>query len=154
MKFEEALVLLKDGKKIRRKEEWGKTTKIFIRDKQLLMNNGDTEFDYANQYSHWIIDDIFADDWEEYKEPLLSEEEKEYLKMLIKFHPNKIGSVVVCSRIDYKLVSLYYKIENEYVGCKGDHSLDYDCYTARKDDFNNLENDKKYTLKELGLDEA
>ena len=141
MKFEEALVLLKDGKKIRRKEEWGKTTKIFIRDKQLLMNNGDTEFDYANQYSHWIIADIFADDWEEYRESLLTEEEKEYLKMIIKFNPNKIDKVQVYRNTDGVAIYLIY-------------AMYADKYSVSLDYFKNLEEDKGYTLKELGLDEA
>ena len=150
MNFSEALELLKQGKKVKRINCYGYVSIYYLEGGTLYKQDDYCTLKVGMMPAERLLDDS----WEEYKEPLLTAEEKEYLKMLIKFHPNEIGSVAVCYRINYKLVCLHYKKENEYVGCKDDQSLDYDCYTARKDDFNNLENDKKYTLKELGLDEA
>ena len=150
MNFSEALELLKQGKKVKRINCYGYVSIYYLEGETLYKQD-----DYCTQKIGIMpVGILLGDGWEEYKEPLLTKEEKEYLKMLIKFHPNKIDNVVVRYRIDYKLVCLQYKIENEYVGCKGDRSLDYDCYTARKDCFNNLKSDKEYALKELGLDEA
>ena len=85
MKFSKALELLKQGKKVRRKE-WGKSTKIFIRNEQLFVGNDEEECSYANTSVYYILSDILADDWEEYKEPLLTKEEKEYLKAIMKIN--------------------------------------------------------------------
>ena len=149
MNFSEALELLKQGKKVERINCYGYVAIYYLEDGTLYKQD-----DYCTQKVGMMpVESLLDDGWEEYKEPLLTKEEKEYLKMIIKFHPNKIGSVAVCYRIDYKLVCLQYKVENECVGCKGDHSLDYDCYTAGKDYFKNLEEGKGYALKELGLDE-
>ena len=88
MNFSKALELLKQGKKARRKE-WGKSTKIFIRNEQLFVGNDEEECNYVNTSAYCILSDILADDWEEYKEPLLTKEEKEYLKALLKVYRNK-----------------------------------------------------------------
>ncbi len=149
MNFNEALELLKQGKKVRR-SCWANCHQKYL----YLENN---EFWLTTNEIAGLIgihyDNIVANDWEEYKEPLLTEEEKEYLKMVIKFHPRKIESAIVCLRKDYNLVYLQYEVENEYVGRKGDRPKDYDCYITKKDYFNNLKDNKEYTLKELGLEE-
>ena len=150
MNFNEALELLKQGKKVNR-IRWGAGCYICFDESNVLSEHVRIGDEWKEDDYLICKCDLLATDWEEYKDPLLTKEEKEYLKMLIKFHPNEIGSVAVSYRIDYKLVCLYYKKENEYVGCKGDQSLDYDCYTARKDDFKNLKDNNEYTLEELGL---
>ena len=139
MTFEEALKYLREGKKIKKVDEVFDFLPISL--------------DTLNEDGYKLYTCDLNSGWEVVNEPLLTEEEKEYLKMIIKFHPKEIYNVVVCFRKDYKLVYLQYEIENEYVGCKGDRPLDYDCYVTRKDYFNNLKSDKEYTLEELGLND-
>ena len=68
-------------------------------------------------------------------------EEKEYLKLIIKFHPEKITSISVYFRKDYNLVYFKYKDDSN------------DCVVTAKDYFKNLEDKKDYTLEELGLED-
>ena len=140
MNFSKALELLKQGKKVRRKE-WGKSTKIFIRNEQLFVDNDEEECNYANTSVYYILSDILADDWEEYKEPLLTKEEKEYLKAIMKINLFEVYEVSV-SRSDAD--GNYIKIYGE------DNEHDTTTYVKSKY-FKNLESDKKYTLEELGL---
>ena len=141
MNFSKALELLKQGKKVRRKE-WGKSTKIFIRNGQLFIDNDEEECNYANTSAYCILGDMLADDWEEYKSPL-SDEEKEYLKMIIKFYPEKIEKISIYRSPHYTLIYLEY----------GDKASYKESYLTGSNHFENMEVGKHYTLKELGLDE-
>ena len=138
MTFEKALELLKQGKKVR-KCSWGKYYYIVF-DEDSLLRQKQHGCDYYNKYYILNKNDIDAV-WEEYKEPLLTEEEKEYLKLIIKFHPEKITSISVYFRKDYNLVYFKYKDDSN------------DCVVTAKDYFKNLEDEKDYILEELGLEE-
>ena len=140
MNFSEALELLKQGKGVER-SCWGCNSFIKLnKDIVYLYNDfGDAEF---------ILDlsSLLAQDWEEYKEPLLTKEEKEYLKMIIKFSPGEVDFVSLerlssYKDYDYNMVWLTYR--------DGDRHAHY----VGEDYFKNLEEGKGYALKELGLDE-
>ena len=142
MNFEKALELLKQGKKVR-KRCWANSEKLYV----YLENN---EFWLATGKIAGTIgihyDDMLADDWEEYKEPLLTEEEKEYLRMIIKFTPGNIKIVI---------------LGRHFVGCNyiylhysNDDMINSYSHCVSKGLFKNLEGYKSYTLEELGLDEA
>lgn len=91
-----------------------------------------------------IIDDILAEDWEEYKEPLLTEEEKEYLRMIIKFSPEEVNFVSL------ERLSVYRDYDFNMIWLTHTDG-DRNSYYVGKDYFQKLENNKIYTLKELGL---
>ena len=138
MTFEKALELLKQGKKVR-KCSWGKYYYIVF-DEDSLLRQKQHGCDYYNKYYILNKNDIDAV-WEEYQESLLTDEEKEYLKLIIKFHPEKITSISVYFRKDYNLVYFKYKDDSN------------DCVVTAKDYFKNLEDEKDYILEELGLEE-
>ena len=75
MTIVEAVKALTEGKKIRR-NDWEKDNYITLMDNQVVSQNGWT--------SGLCIDDFSADWWEEYKEPVLDDEEKKYLSAVIK----------------------------------------------------------------------
>lgn len=137
MNFEKALELLKQGKKVR-KCSWGKYYYIVF-DEDSLLRQKKHGSDYYNKYYILNKNDIDAV-WEEYKELLLTEEEKEFLKTISKFHPEKIDKVRMF-RGYYKFIYLHY----------GENS--YDSYLVDSKYFKNLEDEKDYTLEELGLEE-
>ena len=138
MNFSKALELLKQGKKVR-KRCWANSEKLYV----YLENN---EFWLATGKIAGTIgihyDDMLADDWEEYKSPL-SDEEKEYLKMIIKFYPEKIEKVSIYHSPHYTLIYLEY----------GDKASYKESYLTGPNHFENMEVGKHYTLKELGLNE-
>ena len=137
MTFEKALELLKQGKKVR-KCSWGKYYYIVF-DEDSLLRQKQHGCDYYNKYYILNKNDIDAV-WEEYKELLLTDEEKEFLKTISKFHPKKIDKVRMF-RGCYKFIYLHY----------GENS--YDSYLVDSKYFKNLEDDKDYTLEELGLED-
>ena len=141
MTFEEALKLLKAGKKIRRKgwkEDHDK--RCFIFGDELCCESEGGVIGYVGL----SIKNMLATDWEEYKKPLLTEEEKKYLKTIMKFNLFEVYEVSV-SRSD---------ADGNYIKMYGEDA-EYDTTTYVKSKyFKNLENDTKYTLEELGLDEA
>lgn len=145
MNFSKALELLKQGKKVRRKV-WKKSTKIFIRNEQLFVDNDEEECNYANTSVYYILSDILADDWEEYKEPLLTKEEKEYLKMIIKFNLFKVKTVEI-TRPDPCWDDRHFILLRGYNDDEDD-SANF----IKPNYFKNLKNTKPYTLKELGLE--
>ena len=63
MNFSEALELLKQGKKVRRKG-WFKTTSMSMYDTQFLMH--EDCFQSPHSISYFTAGDVIADDWEEY----------------------------------------------------------------------------------------
>ena len=148
MKFEEALELLKDGKKVRRTD----TRRVYSNEPsrweelcyiRLFCNDfyyGDICMPIGLTYS-----DIMADDWEEYKEPLLTKEEKEFLKMVVKMSPSNITRFMVKCDIIQKRFYLAFAVNNE--------PFVYQYIYVNNKYFSNLEFDKEYTLEELGLND-
>ena len=141
MTIVEAVKALAEGKKIRR-NIWEKGRYITLIDNQVVSQNG--------WPSGLCIDDFSADWWEEYKESILDEKEKEYLSAVIKPFRDRV---------------IYIKKIDMYLGCNK-----YDAYIlgelGNKDDvvdtfalpyfpkgnmYKGMETNKKYTLEELGL---
>lgn len=109
MEFEEALKLLKKGKKIRR-PEWGL---------DYVSWNGKDLVNNLNQKTDFMIEDVLKDDWVEYREPFkLSPEEKEVLKNVLECVEN-FPSVEYVYRVDkrvdflekYEYLRIWYKIK-------------------------------------------
>ena len=145
MTFEEALKLLKQGKKIRR-TDWGNENCY------ISFNLAGTLLKYfwidRNDYWDWdyySIDknDVEAD-WEEYEESLLTKEEKEYLKMVIKYYPFEISKV----SLEYDDEYAYEK----FIKLHNSSGFDEAIY-VKSGSFMSLELEKEYTLEELGLED-
>ena len=141
MTIVEAVKALAEGKKIRR-NDWEKGYYITLIDNQVVSQSGWS--------SGLCIEDFSADCWEEYKEPVLDEKEKEYLSAVIKPFRDRV---------------IYIKKIDMYLGCNKDAEyifgeLDNENnvvdafslpYFPEGTMYKGMETDKKYTLEELGL---
>lgn len=147
MKFEEALRLLKEGKKVRRKEWKKKDEYLYI---------GHLGVDYICEstsgplgYSP-TIPDLDANDWEEYIEIkpliLLTKEEKWFLSSAIEMSPYRLDRLV--------LKHNYNNNENYLVFVSHVEEFPYGSIYVNDNYFKNLEIDRVYSIEELGLDEA
>ena len=144
MKFEEALELLKQGKKVKRRK-WENGVELYLKNndfwfirKDIIMPTG---LPY-NDISGLPYEDVVANDWEEYKEPVLTVEEKEYLKMIIKYYPFEISKV----SLEYDDEYAYEK----FIKLHNSAGFDETIY-VKSGSFMSLELEKEYTLEELGL---
>ena len=142
MTIVEAVKALTEGKKIRR-NDWEKGYYITLIDNQVVSQKG-----WA---SGLCIDDFSADWWEEYKEPVLDEKEKEYLSAVIKpfrdrvIYIKKIGMYLGRNKYGEYILG---ELDN-----KDDDVVDTFAlpYFPKGSMYNGMETGKKYTLKELGL---
>ena len=140
MNFSEALELLKQGKKVKRINCYGYVSIYYLEGETLYKQD-----DYCTQKIGIMpVGILLGDGWEEYKEPLLTKEEKEYLKMIIKFSPGEVD-LVSLERLssykdyDYNIVWLVHR--------DGDRHAHY----VGEDHFKSLKENNEYTLEELGL---
>ena len=143
MKFEEAVELLRRGKKVRRREWECPDTYLTFSDNDLKLKLVDDSGEFQEIYYHLSKDDILDNDWKEYRdslsEPLLTENDKSCIRTYIKYNRYVITNILNDGR------SLQFRTEaNTVVG-----SYYYD-----ESMFRRLDLYKSYTLKELGLDEA
>ncbi len=138
MNFSEALELMKQGKKVRR-SRWVNSEKLYLylEDNEFWLATGEFAGTIGIHY-----DDMLDNDWEEYRWPL-SAEEKEYLKMIIKFYPEEIEKVSIYRSPHYTLIYLEY----------GDKASYKESYLTGPNHFENMEVGKHYTLEELGLED-
>ena len=141
MTIVEAVKALAEGKKIRR-NDWEEDDYITLIDNKVVSQSGWS--------SGLCIEDFSADCWEEYKEPVLDEKEKEYLSAVIKPFRDRV---------------IYIKKIDMYLGCNKDAEyifgeLDNENnvvdafslpYFPEGTMYKGMETDKKYTLEELGL---
>ena len=141
MTIVEAVKALTEGKKIRRKD-WEKDNYITLADNQVVSQNGWS--------SGLCIDDFSADWWEEYKEPILTDKEKEYLSAVIKPFRNRITYI--------KKVDKFWGCNKNYEHIFGRLSNTNDVvdtfelpYFPKGTMYKNMEVGEKYTLEELGL---
>ena len=144
MTFEEVLLALRKGKKIRR-ESWGNKQLYYYVDFNGEKDKLKSSFDIYREVELNYLE-LTATDWEIYQEPLLTDDEKEFIKGVLKFMNNKKIELI---KIEYDelicLYSLCFENEGNIVKCRF-------CFNDRKL-FNNLKLNYYYTLKELGLDE-
>lgn len=141
MTFEEALKVLKEGKKIRRKD-WCEGFFITLTSNKCLVVNGRT--------SGLFIDDFSEDWWEEVKEDILDEKEKEYLSAVIKPFRDRVTYI--------KKVDTYFGCNKncEYIfGKLSNKDTVIDVFTLpwfpKGSMYKGMELGKEYTLEELGL---
>ena len=136
MKFEEALKLLREGKKIRR-SCW--RNDIYL----ALTKDGATAYVNGEPWIYGMsIETILNTDWEVLEEPILDEKEKEYLSNIIKPFRDKVDYITK--------VRLLNKIEYIDIEFKDDANICFPSFKANTM-YKGMEPDKKYTLKELGL---
>lgn len=141
MTIVEAVKAMTEGKKIRR-NDWERGYYITLIDNQVVSQNGWS--------SGLCIEDFSADCWEEYKEPILDEEEKKYLSAVIKpfrdrvIYIKKIDMYLGCNKnAEYILGEL---------GNKDDVVDTFALpYFPKGNMYKGMETNKKYTLEELGL---
>lgn len=139
MKFEEALKMLKEGKKVRRNNWENEYCYISFDHNGSLLQYSICNDDYWGNYYYLHKTDLDAD-WEEYKEPLLNNEEKEFLKGVMEFVDFKINEISIVRNSVGMFIELY------------DENGEDDATPYLKTSyFKNLENDKRYSLNELGL---
>lgn len=141
MTIVEAVKALTEGKKIRRKD-WEKDNYITLIDNQVVSQNGWS--------SGLCIDDFSADWWEEYKEPVLDEKEKEYLSAVIKPFRNKVEYIkkIETYNVGYgfrEKISIELRDKD---GIKDYLSLPW---FAKDTMYKGMGLGKRYVLKELGL---
>ena len=139
MTFEKALELLKQGKKVR-KCSWGKYYYIVF-DEDSLLRQKQHGCDYYNKYYVLNKNDIDAV-WEEYKESLLTEEEKEFLKRIHNADSRELVGIMISRNWNKKRLLFVFMPEEYFI-------LD----NIKDELFKNLEEGKYYTLKELGLED-
>ena len=141
MTIVEAVKALAEGKKIRR-NDWSKGDYVTLKDNKVVT--------IGDQPSGLYIEDFSADWWEEYKEPVLDEKEKEYLSTVIKPFRDR---VIYIKKIDMYLGCNKY---DEYIlgelGNKDDvvDTFALPCF-PKGNMYKGMETNKKYTLEELGL---
>lgn len=143
MNLIEALNLLNKGKKIRRKA-WAKCMYIWLdKDNQLIDNLG------QNAYYLFGSDEIKTDNWEEYKEPILDEKEKEYLSAVIKPFRSR---VVYIRKVEAGECNQYISIKvKRYDYEEKSHEYIDMPYFKKDTMYKNMELGKEYNLEELGL---
>ena len=99
----------------------------------------------------WLVNFNIVDDndWEEYKEPILNEKEKEYLSAVIKPFRDRITYI---AKVEEDIHWFYWIMIRVDIGFLNDY---YDfClppFEETSDMYKNMEEGKEYTLEELGL---
>ena len=141
MTIVEAVKALTEGKKIRR-NDWKKDNYITLIDNQVVSQNGWS--------SGLCIDDFSANWWEEYKEPVLTDKEKEYLSAVIR--PFRDRVVYIC-KVEGDECSQFISIKAKKYDYDEENSNEYiDLPYFREDTmYVNMEVGKEYNLEELGL---
>ena len=141
MTIVEAVKALAEGKKIRR-NDWEKGYYITLIDNKVVSQSGWS--------SGLCIEDFSADWWEEYKEPILDEEEKKYLSAVIKPFRDQ---VIYIKKIDMYLgCNKYCEYIFGELGNKDDVVDTFALpYFPKGNMYKGMETNKKYTLEELGL---
>ena len=138
MTIVEAFKALAEGKKIRR-NTWEKGDYVTLKDNKVVT--------IGDQPSGLYIDDFSADCWEEYKEPVLNEKEKEYLSAVIKPFRDRVVYILKveageCNWLISIKIKRYDEDSNEYIDLP---------YFRENTMYKNMLINREYTLEELGL---
>lgn len=139
MTFLEALKEAKKGKKVRN-NCWINDTFLTIKNGKIKMNNVSDEYLSTNDRS--------SDKLEVIKETILNDKEKDYIRTAVKFFNNMVIGIrleELCHDFKVLRFDIYYK-EMDFKDFK------YSPYIKGKM-FKNLEQNRTYTLKELGIDD-
>ena len=138
MTIVEAVKALAEGKKIRR-NDWSKGDYVTLKDNKVVSQSGLS--------SGLCIEDFSADWWEEYKEPVLNEKEKEYLSAVIKPFRDRVVYILKveageCNWLISIKIKRYDEDSNEYIDLP---------YFRENTMYKNMLINREYTLEELGL---
>ena len=137
MNFSKALELMKQGCKVRRRK-WDKAITIYIENGVLWGAGGECSSVIPTISSEWMM----ANDWIEYKEKLLTEDEKEFIDLYTDYHLLMINAIKVDERYLY------------FLAINPDNYIIEQCvdkFRYERTTFKKLERNKIYTLEELGL---
>ena len=135
MTIVEAVKALAEGKKIRR-NTWEKGDYVTLKDNKVVT--------IGDQPSGLYIDDFSADCWEEYKEPVLNEKEKEYLSAVIKPFRDRVVYILKveageCNWLISIKIKRYDEDSNEYIDLP---------YFRENTMYKNMLINREYTLEE------
>ena len=139
MTIVEAVKALTEGKKIRR-NDWSKGDYVTLKDNKVVT--------IGDQPSGLDIEDFSADWWEEYKEPVLTDKEKEYLSAVIKPFRDRVVYILKVEAgecnwlISIKIKRYDEEDSNEYIDLP---------YFRENTMYKNMLINREYTLEELGL---
>ena len=138
MTIVEAVKALAEGKKIRR-NDWSKGDYVKLKDNKVVSQSGWS--------SGLCIEDFSAEWWEEYKEPVLNEKEKEYLSAVIKPFRDRVVYILKveageCNWLISIKIKRYDEDSNEYIDLP---------YFRENTMYKNMLINREYTLEELGL---
>ena len=154
MTFEEVLPALREGRRIRRKDIVWKNNYgfIFIKDSKIIFIKGSEIIFNIFDSNKYVLDkeDLNADDWEIYEEPLLTDEEKAFIKNVLSFVNNKEIKGI---KLTYYPYCYLYFISFNVDSYKSLYIFEMCYQSENRTYFKNLELNKYYTLKELGLEE-
>lgn len=135
MNYFEAMRELEEGKKVRN-VNWIDGLYLFKEENKICFSET-TKVKCLNDV------DLNFGPWEIYKEPILTDEEKEYLRNTIKFCFCPVETIKLLNKVDNVILKF---------ASHNDNTIDFSFY-FKKDYFKNMEPNRPYTLKELGLDE-
>lgn len=143
MNFFEAMKELEKGNKVR-KADWKDAIYLY-------KENNEIRFSNTSIANFLYIRDLNYETWELYKEPILTEEEKEYLSNVIKPFKNR-----VCYIIKYKNLCA---LNEEYIQIcvrSYNNELDEDINLplfVKGSMYKNMQEERRYSLRALGLNE-
>lgn len=143
MNFFDAMKELEKGNKVR-KADWKDAIYLY-------KENNEIRFNSTSIANFLHIRDLNYGTWELYKEPILTEEEKEYLSNVIKPFKNR-----VCYIIKYKNLCA---LNEEYIRIcvrSYNNELDEDINLplfVKGSMYKNMQEERRYSLRALGLDE-
>lgn len=146
MTIEEAIKVMKEGKKVRR-EDWKPNSYIWLDEENMLKDDN-------NKLTSFVFDcdSMLNDTWEIFEEPVLDKQEKKYLKNFLKPYTKRYGKILVTKR---QVENDYYYLMIEFYALKNDdyyiHSIDLPIFDKGEHMYDGMESNKFYTLEELGL---
>ncbi len=157
MRFEDALKLMREGKKVWINKGRGKPEHYFYIEtndgsgKPVLMCR-DLLTETSSFVNQLYQDTIMSTTWEEYKKSILDDVEKKYLENLLRPYTKRFGKITIikahfCSG-DFSIVISFFAFkDDDYI--TDNLSLPY--FSKSEHMYDGMESDKSYTLDELGL---
>lgn len=140
MNFFEAMQELEKGNKVRN-ADW-KDGLYLLKEENKIRFSEKIKAKYLNDT------DLNYGSWELYKEPILNDEEKEYISNVIKPFKNRVCYIIKCDILLLSYNEEFIQIcVNSY-----NHYINLPIFT-KGSMYKNMKSWYKYSLKELGLDE-
>lgn len=147
MKFEEALKLMKEGKKVWVDKGRGEPSNYFYIERTKCLPDRIMCFDLLMQHANKAFlcgDEVLNCHWEEYHGPFLDKTEKEYLENVIRPFRKHVIYISLISSVNPGLAFIHIVLESQNMAV----DLPYFKIGTM---YKRMVFDKEYTLKELGL---